>query len=148
PKHPHFVIEAKSSHIHQKCGNKPDTDRWQRERGGGGGGGYNHLGLRGRRKKQARHRLTRDIRSSTKYVETALFLDKKFMEQRNYSRTRGMYDALQIANIADLYFKTINTRITISYLESWSGGNLIELDKRPPISMALIRFSQDHTKID
>lgn len=38
------------------------------------------------------------------------------------------------------YFKTINTRITITYLETWSGRNLVDLGRNQPISTALINF--------
>ncbi|XP_042243207.1 disintegrin and metalloproteinase domain-containing protein 23-like isoform X7 [Homarus americanus] len=133
PKHPHFVIESKNPHIHQKCGYQTgyEWSMWERN--------YNRLS-HGRKKKQTRHRFTRDVRATIKYIETALFLDKKFMEDRNYSRVRALNDALQIANIADLYFKTINTRITITYLETWSGRNLIDLGRNQPISTALINF--------
>ncbi|XP_042884522.1 disintegrin and metalloproteinase domain-containing protein unc-71-like [Penaeus japonicus] len=133
PKHPHFVIESKNSHIRQKCGYQSGYEwgMWERN--------YNRLN-HGRKKKQVRHRYARDVRSTPKYIETALFLDKKFMEDRNYSRVRALNDALQIANIADLYFKTINTRITITYLETWSGRNLVDLGRNQPISTSLINF--------
>ncbi|KAF2368825.1 EGF-like domain extracellular [Trinorchestia longiramus] len=65
------------------------------------------------------------------------------MELREHDRLRAMYDALQIANIADLYLKTINTRLTITYLETWSGSNLFMLNKHQPISNSLKLFS-DH----
>ncbi|CAL4126205.1 unnamed protein product, partial [Meganyctiphanes norvegica] len=98
PKHPHFVSEAKNLHINQKCGVNKNYDDWS------GGSMYNRGGARGRRRKQAHHRYTRNInvRQSTKYIETALFLDKRFMEVRNLSTSRALNDALQIANIADL----------------------------------------------
>ncbi|XP_071515149.1 disintegrin and metalloproteinase domain-containing protein unc-71 isoform X3 [Panulirus ornatus] len=132
PRHPHFVIESKNPHILQKCGYQTGYEwgMWERNFR------LNH----GRRKKLSRHRFTRDVRTTIKFIETALFLDKKFMEDRNYSRDRAINDALQIANIADLYFKTINTRITITYLETWSGRNLIDLGRNQPISTALINF--------
>ncbi|XP_064108669.1 disintegrin and metalloproteinase domain-containing protein unc-71-like isoform X6 [Macrobrachium nipponense] len=133
PKHPHFVIESKNSHIRQKCGYQTGYEwgMWERT--------FNRLG-HGRKKKQTRHRYARDIRGTTKYIETALFLDKKFMEERNYSRVRALNDALQIANIADLYFKNINTRISITYLETWAGRNMIDLGRNQPISTSLINF--------
>ncbi|KAK8753210.1 hypothetical protein OTU49_003283, partial [Cherax quadricarinatus] len=133
PKHPHFVIESKNPHIRQKCGSQTGYEwgMWERN--------FSH-GSHGRKKKQTRHRFTRDVRTTIKYIETALFLDKKFMEDRNYSRVRALNDALQIANIADLYFKTINTRITITYLETWSGRNLVDLGRNHPIATALINF--------
>ncbi|XP_066955425.1 disintegrin and metalloproteinase domain-containing protein unc-71-like isoform X16 [Macrobrachium rosenbergii] len=133
PKHPHFVIESKNSHIRQKCGYQTGYEwgMWERN--------FNRLG-HGRKKKQTRHRYARDIRGTTKYIETALFLDKKFMEERNYSRVRALNDALQIANIADLYFKNINTRISITYLETWAGRNMIDLGRNQPISTSLINF--------
>ncbi|XP_069167754.1 disintegrin and metalloproteinase domain-containing protein 23 isoform X6 [Procambarus clarkii] len=132
-KHPHFVIESKNPHIRQKCGYQSGYE-W-----GTWDNSFSH-GSHGRKKKQTRHRFTRDVRTTIKYIETALFLDKKFMEDRNYSRVRALNDALQIANIADLYFKTINTRITITYLETWSGRNLVDFGRNQPIFSALINF--------
>ena len=38
------------------------------------------------------------------------------------------------------YFKTIYTRLTITYLETWNGRNRINLDKKPAIHSALISF--------
>ncbi|XP_063591382.1 disintegrin and metalloproteinase domain-containing protein unc-71-like [Penaeus indicus] len=111
PKHPHFVIESKNSHIRQKCGYHSGYEwgMWERN--------YNRQN-HGRKKKQVRHRYARDVRSTPKFIETALFLDKKFMEDRNYSRVRALNDALQIANIADLltspYSSTIG--VTVTYL--------------------------------
>ena len=41
------------------------------------------------------------------------------------------------------YLKTINTRLTITYLETWSGRNVFMLDNHQPISNSLKLFS-DH----
>ena len=65
------MIESKKSHIQQKCGLNPgyEWSNWDQN--------FNRQGRK--RSKQTRHRYARDIKSTVKYIETALFLDKKFV---------------------------------------------------------------------
>lgn len=43
------------------------------------------------------------MRETTKYIETALVIDKAMFERRNGStRSEVVHDAIQVANIADL----------------------------------------------
>lgn len=53
-------------------------------------------------------RYKRDVREATKYIETAIVVDKAMFEKRNGStRAEVVHDAIQVANIADLVSKTI-----------------------------------------
>lgn len=48
-------------------------------------------------------RYKRDVREATKYIETAIIVDKAMFEKRNGStRAEVIHDAIQVANIADL----------------------------------------------
>lgn len=48
-------------------------------------------------------RYKRDVREATKYIETAIIVDKSMFDKRNGStRAEVVHDAIQVANIADL----------------------------------------------
>lgn len=48
-------------------------------------------------------RFRRDVSETTKYIETAIVIDKAMFEKRNGStRAEVIHDAIQVANIADL----------------------------------------------
>lgn len=48
-------------------------------------------------------RFKRDVREATKYIETAIIIDKAMFDKRNGStRAEVVHDAIQVANIADL----------------------------------------------
>lgn len=56
-------------------------------------------------------RYRRDVREATKYIETAIIVDKAMFDKRNGStRAEVVHDAIQVANIADLvsYWSCIN----------------------------------------
>lgn len=57
-------------------------------------------------------RFKRDVREATKYIETAIVIDKAMFEKRNGStRIDIVHDAIQVANIADLVSITLNSLI-------------------------------------
>ncbi|KAH1000404.1 hypothetical protein HUJ04_000315 [Dendroctonus ponderosae] len=99
-KHPHVIFEARTK-ANKGCATT-GTMEWR-------------LNLQG-----AKVRTRRDIREVTKYIETALIIDKAMFEKRNGStRIEVVHDSIQVANIADLYFRTLNTRVSVVYIESW-----------------------------
>lgn len=92
-----------------------------------------------------RDRSKRDVREATKYIETALIIDKAMFEKRNGStRAEVVHDSIQVANIADLYFRTLNTRVSVVYIETWQGGNQVQIDRTQDIGRALSNFN-DYT---
>ncbi|XP_050542400.1 disintegrin and metalloproteinase domain-containing protein unc-71 isoform X3 [Daktulosphaira vitifoliae] len=130
-KHPHVIFEARDK-AKRGCANELRLDRKSKYASGFVGGRF--------RKKR---RLKRDLRERTKYIETALILDKAMFEMRNGStRSEVITDAIQIANIADLYFRTINTRVSVVYIETWQGANQAPIDKNQEISAALLNFNE------
>ncbi|XP_060810887.1 disintegrin and metalloproteinase domain-containing protein 22 isoform X2 [Amyelois transitella] len=93
----------------------------------------------------ALNRRTRDVRETTKYIETALVIDKAMFDRRNGStRAEVVHDAIQVANIADLYFRTLNTRVSLVYIESWQSADQADIDKKQDITRAILKFS-DYT---
>ncbi|XP_048519013.1 zinc metalloproteinase-disintegrin-like atrolysin-A, partial [Dendroctonus ponderosae] len=124
-KHPHVIFEARTK-ANKGCATT-GTMEWR-------------LNLQG-----AKVRTRRDIREVTKYIETALIIDKAMFEKRNGStRIEVVHDSIQVANIADLYFRTLNTRVSVVYIESWQGGNKAPIHKDKDIGYALSSFN-DYT---
>lgn len=94
---------------------------------------------------QGHERHKRDVKIATKYIETALVIDKAMLEKRNGStRADVVHDSIQVANIADLYFRTLNTRVSVVYIETWQGGNQAPIDRTQDIGRALSNFN-DYT---
>ncbi|XP_066909274.1 disintegrin and metalloproteinase domain-containing protein 12 isoform X4 [Halyomorpha halys] len=132
-KHPHVIFEARTK-ANKGCalsGNLEWPNAYRRPK---------HIsGLAPDR------RMKRDVLEATKYIETALVIDKAMFEKRNGStRSEVVHDAIQVANIADLYFRTLNTRVSIVYIETWQGSNQALIDKSEDISRALLNFN-DYT---
>lgn len=112
-KHPHIIFEARTK-VKQTCANT--------------GLEWGRGGRAGKGPKLKAERIKRDVREVTKYVETALVLDKamvmrshdapfplrltrSFLFPRQFEKRNGsrrievIQDAIQIANIADLVSK-------------------------------------------
>lgn len=88
-------------------------------------------------------RNARDVRSVTKHIEMALVLDKAMFDSRNAStRESVIHDAVQIVNIADQYYKTLNTRISLVYIETWSAENQASVSSSDEIRLALLNFKE------
>ncbi|XP_011502475.1 PREDICTED: disintegrin and metalloproteinase domain-containing protein 11 isoform X3 [Ceratosolen solmsi marchali] len=136
-KHPHVIFEARTK-INKGCANS-GTLEWRSKT---------------RRQKHlvnlsedVSNRYKRDVREVAKYIETAIFIDKSMFDKRNGStRAEVVHDIIQVANIADLYFRTLNTRVSVVYIETWQGGNQITIDKSTDISRALLNFNDYMTR--
>ncbi|KAK9754756.1 Disintegrin [Popillia japonica] len=127
-KHPHVIFEARTK-ANKGCANTGNMD-WRPK---------SHSGFL---PTLNRDRLRRDVREATKYIETALVIDKAMFEKRNGStRAEVVHDSIQVANIADLYFRTLNTRVSVVYVETWQGGNQAQIDRNQDIGKALTNFN-------
>lgn len=94
-----MIFEARTK-ANKGCANSGNLDSWRLSRrtkhlsAGVAGVIEEILGV-GRSK--------RDVREATKYIETAIIVDKAMFDKRNGStRAEVIHDAIQVANIADL----------------------------------------------
>ncbi|XP_044585956.1 disintegrin and metalloproteinase domain-containing protein 9 isoform X13 [Cotesia glomerata] len=132
-RHPHVIFEARTK-VNKGCGNAGGLERRlaknRRQK--------HVLGL----SKTVSDRYKRDVREATKYIETAMIIDKAMFDKRNGStRSEVVHDAIQVANIADLYFRGLNTRVSVVYIETWQGGNKAAIDSTMEIGRALQNFN-------
>ncbi|XP_002044233.2 uncharacterized protein LOC6620021 isoform X3 [Drosophila sechellia] len=141
-KHPHVIFEARTK-ANKGCANSGNLDSWRLSRR------TKHLsaGVAGVVEEILQAgvgRNKRDVREATKYIETAIIVDKAMFDKRNGStRAEVIHDAIQVANIADLYFRTLNTRVSVVYIETW-GKNQAVIDGSKDISKAISNFN-DYT---
>ncbi|XP_043067293.1 disintegrin and metalloproteinase domain-containing protein unc-71 isoform X4 [Drosophila bipectinata] len=141
-KHPHVIFEARTK-ANKGCANSGNLDSWRLSRR------TKHLpaGIAGVVEdifEGNGMRMRRDVREATKYIETAIVVDKAMFDKRNGStRAEVIHDAIQVANIADLYFRTLNTRVSVVYIETW-GKNQAIIDGSKDISKAISNFN-DYT---
>nr|CAD7266370.1 unnamed protein product [Timema shepardi] len=94
-KHPHVIFEARTK-TNKGCANSGNLEwrmkNYRRQK---------HVGVADEQTPNQRYR--RDVREATKYIETAIVIDKAMFEKRNGStRAEVVHDAIQVANIADL----------------------------------------------
>ncbi|XP_033239029.1 disintegrin and metalloproteinase domain-containing protein unc-71 isoform X3 [Drosophila pseudoobscura] len=141
-KHPHVIFEARTK-ANKGCANSGNLDSWRLSRR------TKHVSVGVAdvvddiRQNHA-IRSKRDVREATKYIETAIIVDKAMFDKRNGStRAEVIHDAIQVANIADLYFRTLNTRVSVVYIETW-GKNQAIIDGSKDIGKAISNFN-DYT---
>ncbi|XP_034671734.1 uncharacterized protein LOC117903602 isoform X1 [Drosophila subobscura] len=141
-KHPHVIFEARTK-ANKGCANSGNLDSWRLSRR------TKHLSVGvadvvDEILQNHAVRSKRDVREATKYIETAIIVDKAMFDKRNGStRAEVIHDAIQVANIADLYFRTLNTRVSVVYIETW-GKNQAVIDGSKDIGKAISNFN-DYT---
>lgn len=140
-KHPHVIFEARTK-ANKGCANSGNLEwRMKNYRRQKHLSGVTDTGG----DTEATQRTKRDVREATKYIETAMVIDKAMFDKRNGStRAEVVHDAIQVANIADLYFRTLNTRVSVVYIETWQGSNQAQILKTEDISRSLLNFN-DYT---
>ncbi|CAH1154204.1 unnamed protein product [Phaedon cochleariae] len=67
-----------------------------------------------------------------------------FDKRNGSTRIDVVHDSIQVANIADLYFRTLNTRVSVVYVETWQGEDQATINPNEDIGRALSNFN-DYT---
>lgn len=95
-KHPHVIFEARTKQ-NKGCANSGNLE-WRNPRRQ-----QHSTGFIEKQDLNGAGRYRRDVRDATKYIETAIIIDKAMFDKRNGStRAEVVHDAIQVANIADL----------------------------------------------
>ena len=96
---------------------------------------------------EAEEKVKRDVRTVKKFIEVALVLDKAMFDKRPHSSRKDViHDAIQVANIADLYFKnSLNTRLSLVYVETWQDADQTPGFSRQTNIQEAMRTFSDYT---
>ncbi|XP_021701449.1 uncharacterized protein LOC5569251 isoform X5 [Aedes aegypti] len=144
-KHPHVIFEARTK-SNKGCANSGNMENWARHQRNQRQNHHSGL-VADQQDANGAGRYRRDVSETTKYIETALVIDRSMFQKRNGStRAEVVHDAIQVANIADLYFRTVNTRVSVVYIETWQGLNQAKIDGGQDISKAISNFNDYTTR--
>ncbi|CAK9826956.1 Disintegrin and metalloproteinase domain-containing protein 11 [Anthophora retusa] len=142
-KHPHVIFEARTK-VNPGCANTGNVNLGTSNLVNLNSGNFEWRAKNRRQKhvlglsETISDRYKRDVREATKYIETAIIIDKAMFEKRNGStRAEVVHDAIQVVNIVDMYFRSLNTRVSITYIETWQGKNQASIVTGMDIANAL-----------
>lgn len=111
-KHPHVIFEARTKQ-NKGCANSGNLE-WRNSRRQ-----QHFTGFMDKPDRNGAGRFKRDVRDATKYIETAIIIDKAMFDKRNGStRAEVVHDAIQVANIADLvrfYLPFLHVLLMLTY---------------------------------
>lgn len=116
-KHPHVIFEARTK-ANKGCANTEALERRMGIRRQKHIAGYHGdlVDIIEQQHPNGAGRYKRDVREATKYIETAIVVDKAMFEKRNGStRAEVVHDAIQVANIADL----VSTQNTLHFISEY-----------------------------
>ncbi|XP_014666722.1 PREDICTED: uncharacterized protein LOC106808494 [Priapulus caudatus] len=120
-RYPHIFYES-SKQDHRLCGNT----------------GRHEWGFSAGQRSDLHPESSTDAMRNEKFLELAMVVDSAIYEQHNASVSDTVGYALQVANIADMYFRLLSTKLVVVYVEVW--GIEERMDASTDVRQTLLNF--------
>lgn len=92
-------------------------------------------------------RTRRDVHSETKYVELVLVADRTMVQNTPGGKAEVVERCKTIANLMDLIYQALNTRVALALVEVWSSRDQIPVSSDPSRTLGLFQNWRKQTLV-